>query len=62
MAAPLPVERVVLHHRFGLPSLGARRSVLRLLDLLEAAGERWLPRSRWSCVIARARRSAPPRS
>jgi SAM-dependent methyltransferase len=56
MAAPLPVDRVVLHHRFGLPSLGARRTALRLLDALDDAGQRWLPRTRWSYVIARARR------
>jgi SAM-dependent methyltransferase len=56
MAAPLPVDRVVLHHRFGLPALGARRITLRMLDGLERAGERWLPPTRWSYVIARGRR------
>jgi SAM-dependent methyltransferase len=58
MAAPLPIDRVLLHHRFGLPALGARRAAQRVLDALEGAGERWLPRTRWSYVIARARRQS----
>jgi len=56
-AAPLPLDRVVLHHRFGLPRLGASRTVLRTLDMLESVAGRVLPRSRWSYVITHARRS-----
>jgi SAM-dependent methyltransferase len=55
-AAPFPLDRVVLHHRFGFPRLGASRAMLRTLDLLEAAAGHVLPRSRWSYVIARAHR------
>ena len=60
MAAPLPVDRVVLHHRFGVPALGRSPIALRALTALESAGARTLPPSRWSYVILRARRSAPP--
>jgi SAM-dependent methyltransferase len=55
-AAPLPLDRVVLHHRFGLPSLGARAAVVRALGALERAAGRVLPRSRWSYVVVHATR------
>jgi len=57
-AAPFPLDRVVLHHRFGAPRLGASRSVLRALDGLEKLAARVLPASRWSYLIVRARRTA----
>ena len=56
-AAPFPLDRVVLHHRFGLPRLGASRGVLRALDLVERTAAHLLPRSRWSYLIAHARRA-----
>ncbi len=56
-AAPFPLDRVVLHHRFGAPRLGASRTVLRALDGLESLARRVLPERRWSYLIARARRS-----
>lgn len=59
MAAPLPVDRVVLHHRFGVPALGTKPAALRALTAIETAGARLLPRSRWSYVILRARKSRP---
>jgi len=56
-AAPLPLDRVVLHHRFGMPRLGASRAVRRSLDLAESLAARVLPQSRWSYVVAHARRT-----
>jgi SAM-dependent methyltransferase len=55
--APFPLDRVVLHHRFGAPRLGASRMVRRSLDALESLARRVLPASRWSYLIARARRA-----
>ena len=57
-AAPFPLDRVVLHHRFGFPRLGASRAILRGLDRIETLVGRILPHARWSYVVARARRSA----
>lgn len=54
--APLPLDRVVLHHRFGAPRLGASKAVRRSLDALESLAARALPASRWSYLIARAER------
>ena len=47
-AAALPLDRVVLHHRFGAPRLGRSPVVLRALSSLEGLAERTLPLSRWS--------------
>jgi len=57
-AAPFPLDRVVLHHRFGVPRLGASRAVLATLDALEGAARRVLPASRWSYLVVHARRAA----
>jgi hypothetical protein len=56
-AAPLPLDRVVLHHRFGAPRLGQSSVVLRALASVEGFAERTLPHSRWSYLIATARRA-----
>jgi SAM-dependent methyltransferase len=56
MRRPLPLELVLLHHRFGMPSLGRRAMVNRAIRLAEAASGRLLPESRWSTIVARARR------
>jgi SAM-dependent methyltransferase len=58
MAVPLPVARVVLHHRFGLPRLGANRAATSLISGCESLAQRVMPRSRWSYVVARAMRAA----
>jgi SAM-dependent methyltransferase len=55
-AAPLPLDRVVLHHRFGAPRLGNSRAVLGALAAVEKLAARTLPHSRWSYLIATARR------
>lgn len=56
-AAPLPLDRVVLHHRFGVPRLGASRGVLRALAAAEGLAGRLLPRSRWSYLVLQATRA-----
>lgn len=55
---PLPLRRALLHYRFGLPFLGRNESTRRALSLLEDALGRWVPVSRWSYVLATARRGA----
>lgn len=57
MAAPLPLARLVLHHRFGLPGLGRSRAVRALLAGCDRLASRLLPPSRWSYVVARAARA-----
>jgi SAM-dependent methyltransferase len=56
MAQAFPLRRLVLHYRFGLPALGRRRAIAAALAAIERLGERLLPPSRWSYVVARARR------
>lgn len=51
MAQALPVRRVALHYKFGLPALGRARAAVRLLDAVEAAGARLLSRARWSYMV-----------
>lgn len=57
-AAPFPLDRVVLHHRFGVPRLGRSRVVRGALAGLEGAVARLLPQSRWSYVVVHAYRAA----
>lgn len=56
-AAPFPLDRVVLHPEFGLPSLGRSRAMLRLLAGIESLVGRLLGRERWSYWVARARKN-----
>jgi SAM-dependent methyltransferase len=56
MAQGLPLRRLLLHYRFGLPALGRPRLAARALEGLERIGARLLPRSRWSYTVVRARR------
>jgi ubiquinone/menaquinone biosynthesis C-methylase UbiE len=53
---PLPLRRALLHYRFGLPSIGRHESARRALSLFEDGLGRLLPASRWSYVVATARR------
>lgn len=55
MAAPFPLDRVLLHPTFGFPFLGRSRGTLRILDSLEAVAGRIVGRGRWSYIVARAR-------
>lgn len=52
----LPLRRMVLHYRFGLPALGRIAAARHSLAFIERALGRLLPRSRWSYVVATARR------
>jgi SAM-dependent methyltransferase len=56
MAQALPLRRLVLHHRFGLPSLGRVRRVAGALGALERALARTVPRARWSYFVACGRK------
>ncbi|MFQ5513665.1 MAG: class I SAM-dependent methyltransferase [Myxococcota bacterium] len=58
MRQALPLRRLLLHYRFGLPSLGRHPGARRLLARSEEVLGRFLPRSRWSYVTAVARRRA----
>jgi len=57
MQQALPLRRLVLHHRFGLPRLGRVSAVTRALDLLERAAAAALPAGRWSYFVFSARRA-----
>lgn len=56
MVQPLPVRRIVLHHRFGVPSLGRVGAATRVLEAIERASALLLPRSRWWYVVLRGRK------
>jgi SAM-dependent methyltransferase len=56
MLQPLPLRRLVLHYKLGLPSLGRHAAARRALVALERALGRLLPASRWTYVAATARR------
>jgi SAM-dependent methyltransferase len=58
MAQPLPVARVLLHYRFGLPSLGRVAWMTGALSLLDRFLQRVLPRSLWAYIIVTSQ--APP--
>jgi SAM-dependent methyltransferase len=57
MLQPLPLRRLVLHYRFGLPALGALAATRRALEAIERLGARLLPPSRWAYVAATAERA-----
>jgi hypothetical protein len=52
---PLPVSRVLLHYRFGLPGLARFRPVRAVLRAIEGAA-RILPRSVWSYFVVSGKR------
>jgi SAM-dependent methyltransferase len=56
MAQALPLRRLVLHYRFGLPGLGRVGAARRALAAAERASAGLLPRSRWSYFDVRCRR------
>jgi ubiquinone/menaquinone biosynthesis C-methylase UbiE len=55
---PLPLRRMVLHYRFGLPVLGRISTTRRALAVLERMAGGLLPRSRWAYATATAERVA----
>jgi len=56
MAQGFPLRRLLLHYRFGWPSVGRTRAAARVLERLERLGERLLPPARWSYTVVRSRR------
>jgi len=54
---PLPLRRLVLHYRFGLPSLGRVRPARAALAAVERVARRLLPPSRWAYVRVIASRT-----
>ena len=57
MLQPLPLRRLLLHYRFGLPILGRLAGTRRALARAERLAGRLLPPSRWAYVAATARRA-----
>ncbi len=64
MRQALPLRRMILHYRYGLPSLGRYALPRAVLRSLEKLADRLLPASRWSYVSLTARRigGVPSRS
>jgi len=56
MRQPLPLRRLVLHYRFGVPRLGSVPIAARALATLETALGRLVPERRWSYVCLSALR------
>ena len=54
---PLPLRRMLLHYRFGLPVLGRLSGTRRALARAERLAGHLLPPSRWAYVAATARRA-----
>jgi ubiquinone/menaquinone biosynthesis C-methylase UbiE len=54
---PLPLRRLVLHYRFGLPALGRLEAARTALAGVEGLARRLLPQSRWAYVSATASRT-----
>ncbi len=54
--APLPIERALLHPQLGFPRLGRLRPTNTILDGIEWASARLLPKASWSTLLLRARR------
>ena len=48
---PLPVYRMLLHYRFGLPRLGWSKALTALMAGWDGAAARLLPRKWWSYVL-----------
>ncbi|HWE31212.1 MAG TPA: class I SAM-dependent methyltransferase [Polyangia bacterium] len=51
---PFPIERVLLHPSFGLPSLGEQPLVARALGVADAVARRLLPRRAWMYLVFEA--------
>jgi SAM-dependent methyltransferase len=54
---PLPLRRLVLHYRFGLPRLGRVRPARAALAAVEQLARRVLPPARWAYVRVTAERT-----
>ena len=54
---PLPLRRMALHYRYGVPALGRSAGLRRVLAATESWLGRLLPAERWSYVLVTARRN-----
>ena len=57
---PMPLSRVLLHYRLGLPGLARFAAARAVLRALERAAQ-WLPRSLWSYFVLSGERPTQPR-
>jgi SAM-dependent methyltransferase len=55
MMQPLPIDRLLLHHRVGIPHLARYRAFAFSMDLWNAFAGRIVPRSWWAYVLVKAR-------
>jgi SAM-dependent methyltransferase len=51
MAQAFPLRRLVLHYRFGVPSLGRSAVAVRGIAAIERAAAAVVPRARWSYLL-----------
>lgn len=54
---PLPLRRLVFHYKLGIPALGRNATFRKLFAVLERGLGSALPASRWSYLVATARRT-----
>ena len=59
---PFPVFRMILHYRFGAPSLGRWRAVQKLLDTITRVATRLIPPSRWAYLVFEMEKPQPDSS
>src|SRR5439155_17539694 len=48
---PMPLYRLILHHQFGMPALGAHRWFSIGMDAWDSLARRLIPRSLWAYVL-----------
>ncbi|MDD5543251.1 MAG: class I SAM-dependent methyltransferase [Acidobacteriia bacterium] len=58
MRQPLPVFRMVLHYRFGIPRVGYWKFVQKGFDFLNVIFEKIVPTRRWAFLVFEHRKSA----
>lgn len=57
MRQPLPIYRVVLHYRFGIPRVGYWKFVQKVFDLFDALFEKIVPVNRWAFLVFEHRKN-----
>ena len=57
MSEPFPIFRLMLHYRYGLPSLGRHGWVRKAFEAFDRLAARILPRSRWAYSTVSVRRA-----
>jgi len=59
MYQPLPIYRILLHPKFGLPSLAERAAYRRWADRLDRLFARIVPRALWGYTVVSGRKPGP---